>query len=90
MGLGVAFGFMAKSAFDDTNTNGHCDKATNKCDGTGLDQRSSAVTKGNIGTGVFIGGAVLAAGGIVLWITAPKAPARVGLTPNGVAVRGAF
>ena len=37
-------------------------------------QRSDAVLKGNVATGVFIGGAVLAATGIVLWITAPSSP----------------
>lgn len=91
LGVGTAFGFMAKSTFDASNTSGNCDKKTNRCNDTGLEQRAGAVKRGNIGTGVFIAGAVLAAGGIVLWATAPsaKAPA-VGVGPGSVAVRGAF
>ncbi len=56
------------------------------------------MNKGNIGTGVFIAGAVVAAGGIVLWITAPSRVTRVGSTPlpqlalgpNGASLRGAW
>jgi hypothetical protein len=60
------------------------------CTRAGLDQRSNAVMKGNLGTGVFVAGAVLAAGGVVLWATAPSAPAQVGLGPGSIAVRGRF
>lgn len=99
LGLGVGFGFMAKGAFNESNTSGNCDAATNKCNPAGLEQRAGAVSKGNVGTGVFIAGAVLAAGGVVLWITAPSAPKpatgalsipQIGLGPSGVAMRGAF
>jgi hypothetical protein len=42
---------------------------------------------------VFVAGAVLAAGGIVVWATAPsrsaKAP-QIGLGPTSVALRGAW
>jgi hypothetical protein len=71
LGLGTAFGFMAKSTFDDAAP--HCN-AQNQCDGEGLSIRNDAVSKGNLGTGIFVAGAVLAAGGAVLWITAPSAP----------------
>jgi hypothetical protein len=92
LGLGVGFGFMAKSAFDDSNTTGNCDEKTNKCNTAGLTQRDDAVAKGNVGTGVFIAGAVLAAGGVVLWITAPGKPKQpeVGVGPTGVTVRARF
>ncbi len=99
MGTGVAFGFMAKSAYDQSNTTGGCTAGTTHCTGTtGLSERTDAVNKGNIGTGVFIAGAVVAAGGVVLWITAPSRAARVGaaslpqlgLGPNGVSLRGAW
>jgi serine/threonine-protein kinase len=99
LGLGVGFGFMAKSAFDGSNTSGNCDAKTNHCNPMGLTQRSDAVQKGNVGTGVFIAGAVLAAGGVVLWATAPSAKAaartgvarpEIGIGPGSVAVRGSF
>jgi hypothetical protein len=99
LGVGTAFGFMAKSAFDGSNTSGACDAKTNRCSDAGLDQRADAVKKGNIGTGLFIAGAVLAAGGIVLWATAPSAKAatsgsfhhtEIALGAGDVTVRGSF
>lgn len=98
MGLGVGLGFMAKSALDASNEK-NCDAQSNQCNAAGLAQRDDAVMKGNVGTGVFIAGAVLAAGGVVLWITAPSAPRpapsaftrpAIGLGPSGVIVRGSF
>jgi serine/threonine-protein kinase len=81
---GVALGFVAKSSFNASNsgTPPNCD-SSNKCNTAGLGQRSTAVSQGNIGTGLFIGGAVVAAAGIVLWIAAPSSqPARTGTTPS--------
>jgi hypothetical protein len=97
LGVGTALGFLAKSSFNDSNQNNHCD-AMGFCDSTGLSLRSDAVSKGNIGTGVFVAGAVLAAGGIVLWVTAPSAKSaptawqapEIGVGPTGFAVRAAF
>ncbi|WP_437720681.1 hypothetical protein [Sorangium sp. So ce861] len=74
LGVGTALGFVAKSTFDESIEGGHCDEEGRCIDQTGLDLRSDAVRMGNIGTVVFIAGAVLAAGGAVLWITAPSAP----------------
>ena len=87
LGVGVAFGVLAKSKFDESNTGmpPDCD-ANNKCNDHGMTIRNDALQKGNIGTGVFIGGAVLAAGGIILWITAPSAPAAP--APPGGALSG--
>jgi hypothetical protein len=101
LGVGTALGFVAKGKFDDSNANGHCDK-TGHCDPTGLDLRTSAVGMGNAATGVFIAGAVLAAGGVVLWITAPSSksapaassaaarPLGVAVGPGSFALTGAF
>ena len=98
-GVGTAFGLLAKSA-NDTSNMGNCDAKTNRCNAAGLLQRADAVQKGNVGTGVGIAGAVLAAGGIVLWITAPSASSprsaagrqrpEIGLGPTGLSVRGGF
>ncbi|MEO7330915.1 MAG: hypothetical protein ABI193_20235 [Minicystis sp.] len=89
LGLGTAFGFMAKSTFDDAKP--HCNDK-NQCDPEGIGIRNDALTKGNIGTGIFVAGAVLAAGGAALWITAPSAPQAVGVSvgPGSVSLRGAF
>jgi hypothetical protein len=69
LGVGTALGLMAKSTFDDAAP--HCD-ASKHCDPDGITLRTSAVGKGNTATGVFVAGAVVAAGGVVLWITAPS------------------
>ncbi|WP_437498850.1 hypothetical protein [Sorangium sp. So ce1099] len=82
IGVSTALGFMARSTFDEATEGGHCDKAGNCFDQTGLDLRDDAVRTGNIGTVVFIAGAVLAAGGAILWITAPSTP------PAGASARG--
>jgi hypothetical protein len=105
LGTGVAFGFLAKSAFNQSNQ-GNCSATTNVCtNATGLSQRSDAVNKGNIGTGVFVAGAVVAAAGIVIWITAPSShvaagtgaatPPRIrlpqlGLGPTGASLRSTW
>jgi hypothetical protein len=100
LATGVAFGFMAKSTFDQSNSTGGCSAQTSKCTSTvGLNERTDAVNKGNTGTGIFVAGAVVAAGGIVLWITAPSSHKatvggvslpQIGLGPNGVSLRGSF
>jgi serine/threonine-protein kinase len=91
LGVGAAFGFLAKSQFNASNADGHCD-AEGFCDSTGLDLRDDAVTKGNIGTAVFVAGAVLTVGGAVLWLTAPsspRVPAAPGLKAAGLYSRSA-
>jgi hypothetical protein len=50
----------------------------------------SAFNLGNVGTVVFVGGAVAAAAGFVVWLTAPTAPARIGTNGRELLVRGAF
>lgn len=86
MGVGTALGFMARSTFSKANADGHCDDA-GRCDDIGLGLRDDAVLQGNIGTGVFIAGAVLAAGGAILWITAPSSPERAATTSARPAAR---
>jgi hypothetical protein len=78
VGVGVVLGLSAKSSYD----------GAPGCDGSvcqtqpGLDARNSARSTGNVATGVFIAGAVVAAGGGILWLTAPKASNAVGATPR--------
>lgn len=82
LAVGGYFGLRAKSKWDGAFDDGHCASATNVCDATGqeqTDQARSAATLSN----VFIGaGAVLAAGGVTLWLLAPKERA-----PSQTAVR---
>ncbi len=75
VGAGVAVGFLGKSTYDKSNET-LCTAGTTSCSTQeGVDMRSDAVAQGNIGTAVLIAGAVVGAAGIVLWITAPSAPA---------------
>jgi hypothetical protein len=100
---GTALGVLAKSKFNQTNTGGECDATTNVCSPAGLTQRASAVSEGNVATYVFIPGAIVAAAGVVVWITTPsstfhadvipaaRAPApQIGFGPGGVSLRGAW
>jgi hypothetical protein len=92
IGVSVALGFLAKSAQNSSVSEGHCNAAS-QCDATGLSQRSDAETKAGIGTGVFIGGAVLLVGGATLFLTAPSkgaASVQVGVGPSNLLVRGRF
>jgi len=73
-GLGVAAGFAvgAKSAYNGSLS--ECQPNTpDECTAAGVSQRNNALSLGNIATGFVVGGAVAAAAGVVLWITAPSA-----------------
>jgi hypothetical protein len=61
----------------------HCD-AQNLCDPDGFDAASDLRWMSPVSTVLVIGGAVLLAGGLVLWLTAPKAAASTGLVPAPV------
>jgi hypothetical protein len=75
VGVGVAVGFLGKSTYDKSNES-LCTAGTTKCTTQeGVDMRNEALAQGNIGTAVLIAGAVVGAAGVVLWITAPSAPA---------------
>jgi tetratricopeptide (TPR) repeat protein len=57
----------------------HCN-AMNQCDAVGLEITRDARSKANIGTVLFIGGAVLVTGGVILYLTAPEQ--RIGARPD--------
>ncbi|WP_437316995.1 hypothetical protein [Sorangium sp. So ce385] len=101
VGLG-ATGVLAALAVEKKNASneeGHCD-ARNTCDEIGLDLRAQAMALGNGATAALVVGSVLAAGGVVLLVTAPSRKDRsettggirweVGLSPARVGVRGAW
>jgi hypothetical protein len=91
MGAGIVLGLAAKGKFSDSSP--YCD-ASGGCDDPGLKFRESAVQRGNVATAVFVVGAAATAGGVVLWLTAPKqAPspaASIGLSYDRVVLRGAW
>lgn len=67
----------------------------NLCDATGVALRGEARMRGDAATGTIIAGALAAAGGLVLYLTAPAStPARVGMgavgSGAGLVVGGVF
>jgi hypothetical protein len=92
IGLSVAGGLLLKIVFNNTNVPAGC--VNNVCTTDGINARNSIRVAGDVATGVFIGGAALFAGGIVLHLTAPssKEPVRatVAAGPGGVALRGSW
>jgi len=93
---GTVFGVMALSKSSDANS-GHCGGAlggANQCDATGVGLRNDAVSFGNVSTVAIIAGGVLAAGGVTLWLVAPKGAVQagpaVGVGTAGMMLRGIF
>jgi hypothetical protein len=73
VGASLVLGSMAESAYGQSNQDG-C--VNNVCPQSGLDQRNNAYGLANGATYLAIAGAVLVAGGVVLFVTAPSAPER--------------
>jgi hypothetical protein len=95
VGVGAVFGLRAKSKWDESKD--HCNDQV-ECDQTGVDLVNSAQSAGTVSTVLFIGGGLAIAGGVVLFLTAPKSNPEeaVSLTPvvapgfTGVSLRGGF
>lgn len=94
LGLGTIFGIRAADKNSESKSGNHCGfPGKNDCDDTGVDLRDEAKSAATISTVSFVAGGVLAAGGVVLWLTAPKNATRsVGLVPGpgGVSLHGRF
>jgi hypothetical protein len=63
------------------------------CPSQALNDRSTALTYGNVSTGAFIAGGVLVAGGLALYFTAPKSVSQtvgVEIGPGMLGVKGTF
>jgi hypothetical protein len=89
VGVGSAFGLVAMSKKNDAQN--ACPAACATPDG--VDKWKDAESTGNVSTIAFVAGGVLAAAGVVLWLTAPSGDAAstgVGLTPRGVLLEGAW
>ena len=71
LGLGTYFSVHASSKKNDSLS--HCRKdQPNLCDQTGVDLRDQALSSAHLATGFMIGGGVLLASGVVLFLTAPS------------------
>ncbi len=81
VGVGAVLGLVAKSQWDKANDERTASRSTDS---------STAVSTGNVGTVVGIVGAAVAAGGLVLWLTAPSARVQVGATAGAAVLRGSF
>jgi hypothetical protein len=84
VGIAVASyaGLHAKAELDDSNADGNCQPHSNRCDATGVAERSSAGSAATVSTVLFIVGGVALAGGGVLWLTArPVSPPQAGVPP---------
>jgi hypothetical protein len=81
---GMTFGLLARSAWHD---------ARNVCDGTTCETADElatgqqfvdrARTRGTIATALVVAGGIVAAGGVIVWVTAPKSERTIAVTPTG-------
>ncbi|XXT20955.1 hypothetical protein WME94_05215 [Sorangium sp. So ce429] len=91
-GVGVLFGVRAVVKLSESNAAGHCHDG-NICDDVGFERREQAVAAGNLSTVLLLAGGAALAGGVALFLTAPRSEhpsAHVALGPRGIALRGAF
>lgn len=91
--VGAVFGVRAMVLWSGSKDN--CN-AEHVCSAEGYDQGTSAKSSGNVSTIAFIAGGALFAGGLVLYLTAPRnrsdtvGSVRVGMGPGSVLLGGTF
>jgi hypothetical protein len=78
LGLGSAFGLLAKTKLDESNAAGQCN-ANDQCPPSGLSLRRTAEHEGTASTVAFAAGGALFAGGLVLYLSAPRGSPTTGL-----------
>ncbi|WP_437683566.1 hypothetical protein [Sorangium sp. So ce131] len=91
-GIGVFFGVRAVIKLNESNAAGHCHDG-NVCDDVGYEAREQAVVAGDVSTVLLLAGGAALAGGVALFLTAPKPErpdAHIALGPRGIALRGSF
>jgi hypothetical protein len=96
-GLGASgvFAVLAKNGYSDSLANCQTNNP-GLCNATGVSQRNDARTDGNIASVAFGVGAAALVGGVIVWLTAPRAPSAgaaslvVAPTLGGAVVQGAF
>lgn len=85
LGVGTVFGLLANGKKSDAKPD--CNADLTVCNDAGVADMKSARSSATISTVGFIAGAALLAGGVVVFVTAPKTsrrePVAVRLAPNG-------
>jgi hypothetical protein len=95
LAAGTVVGFIAKVTYDSASSTSNCPHGASTCDARGVQQGQTADAEAAISTGLFVAGSILAAGGALLYFTAPKdvrvsvSPA-IGATSAGLSVVGIF
>lgn len=79
IGLGSYFGLRASSTYTDAKA--RCPSGPTSCDAEGVRGGAQAHDQANVSTIAFIAGGALLAGGVIVYLTAPKAGA-VGIQPT--------
>jgi hypothetical protein len=82
IGVGAVFGIVATS--DGSTQKSDCSASSCTDHAGAVSAHNSSLSAGNVSTATFIAGGVLLAGGIVLWVTAPKGG---GESPTPVALQ---
>jgi hypothetical protein len=67
LGIGIGFGIVAINKKDEAEL--HCDEA-NTCDDEGIALQKDGLTAAHVSTGMFIGGGVLVAAGLTMFLVA--------------------
>jgi len=78
LGLSGLFALLAKGKYNDSLNN--CPISPTVCNQTGVDQRNTALTDGNVASVALAAGAALLVGGGIIYFTAPRASSS---TPSG-------
>jgi serine/threonine-protein kinase len=90
-GIGGVFGLKAFSTNDDALTHCHDAAGGKRCDSTGLSLTDDATTQATISTVLVTVGTAAIAGGVVLYLIAPRAQSSLGtlrVTPFATASSG--
>jgi len=90
MGLSPVFGAIAQSNFNATSSAPDSCVAAGCPTQKGVDDRNAAKSLADVGTGLFIGGAVALVAGVVLFIVSPNGRARVSASGRGALFEARF
>jgi hypothetical protein len=89
LGLGVTFGLLSKSTYNDASAPANCPTGPASCNDTGVSGGEKAHEQATISTVAFVAGGALVGGGIALYLTAPKdRTTSVVLNGTGLQLRG--
>lgn len=84
VGLGLGAGFGTRSVVKHSDAEDECKLGVlrRQCSQQGLDADAAAKTAGTVSTIGFLAGGALLVAGAVVWLTAPRAPAKIALVPT--------